>query len=66
MILASGMLIDDTGEALAKMSSEIESKGIVGKNPGATGMPKHTEFKKTVDCSFSIVFNLFLLLFSSF
>jgi RHS repeat-associated protein len=37
---------DDTGEALAKMSSEVESMGIVGKNAGATGTLKHTEFSK--------------------
>ncbi|KKH47873.1 RHS repeat domain-containing protein [Methanosarcina sp. 1.H.A.2.2] len=48
----SGSLVtrygDDTGEALAKMSSEIESKGIVGKNARVTGTLKHTEFGKTV------------------
>ncbi|WP_321428562.1 RHS repeat-associated core domain-containing protein [uncultured Methanolobus sp.] len=36
---------DDTGEALAKMSSEVESMGIVGKNAGATGTLKHSAFK---------------------
>ena len=37
---------DDTGEALAKMSSEVESMGIVGKNAGATGTLKHSAFKE--------------------
>jgi RHS repeat-associated protein len=36
---------DDTGEVFAKISSDVESKGIVGKNPGATGSLKHSAFK---------------------
>jgi hypothetical protein len=40
---------DDTGEALAKMSSDVEAMGIIGKNPGATGSLKHTEFGNLVE-----------------
>jgi len=43
---AVGKYGDDTGAALAKMSSEVESMGIVGKNAGATGTLKHSAFRE--------------------
>ncbi|WP_094229181.1 RHS repeat domain-containing protein [Methanolobus psychrotolerans] len=39
---------DDTGEALAKISADVESQGMIKANPMLTGTAKHTEFKHTV------------------
>jgi pyocin large subunit-like protein len=40
---------DNTGEALAKISAEVESQGISKANARLTGTAKHTEFKNTVN-----------------
>ncbi|MBB6402697.1 hypothetical protein HNP92_002025, partial [Methanococcus maripaludis] len=38
----------DTAEALAKISKDVESKGIAGQNARVTGTLKHSEFKNLV------------------
>lgn len=37
---------DDTAEALAKISADVESQGIIKANPMLTGTVKHTAFKR--------------------
>jgi pyocin large subunit-like protein len=39
---------DDTWEALARISADVESQSIIKANPMLTGTAKHTEFKNTV------------------